>query len=398
MPPADVITASIGSGFSIGGFSDYFFEQNKIIHDVVTTLVNGGDIFVSISAGDGQTATQVAMNPNGLTGPTQTTTAPGLVTDINDPDLWADPSYSYGLTVEPQFVIDSGADDAGANTLNDVYNNAPWNFLVPPSASHDQHTTETRWTGQQNFHTGSGSRVTISAPGDDVLFLAQVEQNGAPINPVATFPRLLGGSSASAPEIAGAAAVARQAARLLHLPLSARDVRSLLVATGRPNVTPAFDLSKANIGPAVDLTAAVQALFDRAHVGGTPSFARMTVAERKAVLTFTDFRSSFWSDTIQDPVAGTTTIDLSQGLLAPSSRTNETVGSTGDNLFAPITFGVDPCSCRPGTRYQWTLMLGTHSVRCRPPCSTLPALPPLAADRDLHAAGRAGHLGRPTGW
>ena len=41
--------------------------------------------------------------------------------------------------------------------------------------AHDQHTTETRWTGQQNFHTGSGSRVTISAPSDNILMLAQVE-------------------------------------------------------------------------------------------------------------------------------------------------------------------------------------------------------------------------------
>ncbi len=314
-PAPSVITASIGSGFGIGGFSDYFFEQEAVIHDAVSTLVNGQDIFVSISAGDGQTNTAVAMNPNGLTGPTQVTKKASQLTDIGDPNLWANPSYSYGLTVEPQFVIDSGANDAGANTLNDVYNNAPWNAALPAKVSHDQHTTETRWTGQQNFHTGFGSRVNISAPGDDILILAQVEgANGIPVDAVSTFPRLIGGSSASAPEIAGAAAVVRQAARLLHLTLSARQVRDLLIKTGRQNVTPSFDLSKANIGPAVDLTAAVQSLFDKAKVKGTPGFARMTVAERKAVLTFTDFRSSFWSDTPQDPVAGTATVDLAQGL------------------------------------------------------------------------------------
>jgi hypothetical protein len=363
-PAPDVITASIGSGFGIGGFSDYFFEQSAIIHDAVGLLVDGADIFVSISAGDGQTATQVAMNPNGLTGPTNVTTDPNQLTDIDDPNLWANPSYSYGLTVEPQVVIDSGANDAGANTLNDVFNNSPWNFLVPASVSHDQHTIETRWTGQQNFHTGFGSRVNISAPGDDVVMLAQVENaQGIPIDPVSSFPRLIGGSSASAPEIAGAAAVVRQAARLLGITLSARQVRDLLAATGRDNVTPAFDLDNANIGPALDLTAAVQALFDRAHANGTPSFARMTVAQRKTVLTYTDFRSSFWSDTPQDPVAGTATIDLSQGLVSPSSRLNETIGASGDNVNMPITFAVDAMfSPTKQANYRWTLSLGNRTV------------------------------------
>jgi Subtilase family len=360
-PAANVVTASIGVGFSIGGFSDYFFEQEAIIHDAVSLLVNGADIFVSISAGDGQTATQVAMNPNGLTGPTETTNDPKRLTNIADPSLWANPSYSYGLTVEPQFVIDSGANDAGGNTLNDVYNNAPWNTEISEAARHDQHTTETRWTGQQNFHTGNGTRVNVSAPGDDILILAQIEQNGVPVNPAGSFPRLIGGTSASAPEIAGGAAVVRQAARLLGLSLTARQVRDLFVATGRQNVHPAFDLNKDPIGPALDLTAAVQKVFDMARVKGTPSFVRMTVADRKAVLTFSDLRSSFWSDTSQDPVAHTASIDLSQGLVFPSGRTNETVGASGDNVFAPITFGVDAAFMKD-IDLSWTLSLGSRTV------------------------------------
>src|SRR5262249_61319919 len=128
---------------------------------------------------------------------------------------------------------------------------------------------------------------------------------------------LIGGSSASAPEIAGAAAVVRQAARLLGQNLTAVQVRDLLAQTGRPNVAPAFDLSKANIGPHLDLTAAVQSLFSKAHANGAPSFARMTVAERKAALTPTDLRSAFWTDTTKDQVAGTATIDLSPGLVTP---------------------------------------------------------------------------------
>ncbi|MBO0838088.1 MAG: S8 family serine peptidase, partial [Actinobacteria bacterium] len=285
------------------------------------------------------------------------------ITDINEPALWADPNYSYGLTDEPQFVIDSGANDAGGDTLNDVYNNAPWNSSIPASVSHSQHTTETRWTGQQQFHSGNGSRVNISAPADDVLMLAQVEQNGVPVNPVATFPRLIGGTSASSPEIAGAAAVVGQVSRLLGLQLSATQVRNLLASTARSNRAPAFDLSNANVGPNLDLTRAVQTLFDQAHAKGTSQLVRMTVAERKAVLTPTDVRSSFWSDTTQDPAAHTATVDLSQGLLAPSSRTNETVGSTGDNVFAPITFAVDSAFVSPDqAHYQWSLSLGGKTV------------------------------------
>lgn len=363
-PAPTAITASIGSGFSVGGFSDYFFEQEAIIHDIVSTIVNGADTFVSISAGDGQNAPEVAMNPNGLTGLTQVTKDPSKITDIDDPAAWGNPDYSYGLTVEPQYVIDSGANDAGGDTLNDVYNNAPWNTKINPLVSHSQHTTETRWTGQQNFHSGNGSRVNVSAPADDVLILAQVEDaDGNPVNPVATFPRLLGGTSASAPEIAGAAAVVRQAASLLGETLSARQVRQLLISTARPNVTPAFDLDHTNVGPQLDLTKAVQTLFDRAGAQPAPSFVRMTVAQRKAVLSFSDFRSSFWSDTSQDPAAHTATVDLSQGLVLPSSRTNETVGGTGDNVFAPITFAVDAAFMPAGSAsYSWQLKLGSTTV------------------------------------
>ena len=361
-PKSNTITASIGQGFSIGGFSDYFFENEAIIHDVVTELVQGQDIFVSISAGDGQTETSVAMNPNGLTGPTEVTTDPDVPVDIDDPDLWLNPSFSYGLTVEPQFVIDSGSNDAAADTLNDVFNNSPYNSRIDESVSHSQHTTETRWTGQQNFHTGFGSRANVSAPGDDILIMAQIEDaNGDPIDPVSSFPRLIGGSSASAPEVAGAAAVVRQAARLLGTPLSATQIRSLLFATGRKNVAPAFDLSNANIGRHLDLTAAVQALFDHARANGSPSFARMTVAQRKAALTPTDLRSAFYTDTPQDPLRGTATVDLSQGLVAPSSRTNETIGATGDNVFAPITFGVDALYMSE-LNMKWTLQLGHRKV------------------------------------
>lgn len=364
-PKPSVITASIGSGFGIGGFSDYFFEQSGMIHDIVSTIVSGADIFVSISAGDGQTNTDAAMNPNGLTGPTEVTKNTSKITDIDDPNLWADPSYSYGLTVEPQYVTDSGANDSGGDALNDVFNNSPWSKAISPKVSHALHTTETRWTGQQNFHTGSGSRVNVSAPADDILFLAQVEVGGKPVNPIATTPELIGGTSASAPEIAGAAAVVRQTATLLGHPISAKDTRKLLAETGRDNLTPYFDLSDANVGPNLDLTAAVQALFDR--YGGwnqpAPFFVRMTVAQRKAALNQTYFGRSFYTDTPQDPSAKTATINLSQGLTPDSGPTIETLNNNGDNVNQPITFAVDAAfQSSWNANYSWTLQLGNQKV------------------------------------
>ena len=258
------------------------------------------------------------------------------------PNLWANPAFSYGLTVEPQFVLDSGANDAGADTLNDVFNNSPYNTQIPDAVSHSQHTTETRWTGQQNFHTGSGSRVNISAPGDDVLLLGQVEDaDGIPVSPAASTPRLIGGSSASAPAIAGAAAVVRQAARLLGQNLTAVQVRDLLPRPGATNMTPAFDLSKANIGPTLDLTAAVQSLFEprarqrhpvvRADDGG-PAQGRAD-ADRPAV--------GLLDRHVQNPIAGHRDDRphpvWSRRRAAPTRRS----AASGDNLFAPITFGVD---------------------------------------------------------
>jgi len=394
-PKPDVITASIGNGFSIGGFSDYFFENEAIIHDAVTEIVQGADVFVSISAGDGQTETSVAMNPNGLTGPTDVTTDPNLLTDIDDPNAWANPMFSYGLTVEPQYVIDSGSTDAGADTLNDVFNDSPFNTAIKPKVSHAQHTTETRWTGQQNFHTGNGSRVNLSAPGDAILFLGQVEDaNGIPVNPIASYPRLIGGSSASAPQIAGAAAVVRQTARLLGIQLTAPQVRQLLIDSGRPNLTPAFDLSNANIGPNLDLTAAVQQLFDQARANSqAPQLVRMTVAQRKAALTPTDLRSAFYTDTTQNPRQNTATIDLSQGLVAPSSRTNETIGASGDNVNAPITFAVDAAFVpRNALKLKWTLQLGGKKAVKVPKADYDPGTPSLRLlPSEIFAA-----LGQPT--
>ena len=68
-PAPSVITASIGNGLPPGAFPDDQFEAETTIRDIVTTLVQGQDIFVTISAGDGQTDTNTAGPPNGSSGP-----------------------------------------------------------------------------------------------------------------------------------------------------------------------------------------------------------------------------------------------------------------------------------------------------------------------------------------
>jgi len=354
-----IMTASIGDGAFPGFSGDYFFTEEALIHDAVQLEVQGNDIFVSISAGDGQTDTRSAAYPNGIIGSTEVTTDISKPVDINDPNGFTNPNYSYLLTFEPQFVLDSGASDAGGDTLNDIFNNSPYNIVIDSRTRHTQHTTETRWTGQQNFNSGYGSRTNLSAPADDVLFLAQpsfLTGKATNPNPIDDEPGLIGGTSASAPEIAAAAAVVRQTARLLGHPLSATDIRDELIATARPHQFPAFDLDKAYVGPELDLTRAVADLFSKYSSGTTtPSFVRMTVAQRKAVPYSTGFGRGFYTDTPQDPKAMTATIDLSQGLTPQSSFANETLGPTGDNLNAPITFGADGKFLPAGATFSWSL-------------------------------------------
>ncbi len=360
-PKPSVITASIGDGLG-GDFPDEYFEAETLIRDIVTTLVHGQDIFVTISAGDGQNNTDAAGQADGSSGDYTTRNSGPISPDLNATDV-TDPNFSYLWTSDPRYIPDSGSNDAGGTTLNDIFNSSPNNSLIPAQLRHSQTTTETRWTGQQNFHSGVGDRVNLAAPADDVLYLAQVEDgNGDPVDPISVEPELIGGTSASSPEIAAAAAVVRQVAALSGHPLSAVQTRSLLVATGRTNVTPTFDLAHHNVGTVLDLTAAVNAVLAKAHVHGTPELVRMTVADRKAVPYNTGFGRGFYSDTIQDPVARRATIDLSQGLTADSSFNLESIAPTGDNLNAPITFGVDAAFLPTSARYTWRLSYGGHAA------------------------------------
>jgi hypothetical protein len=362
-PKPDVVTASIGNGLPPGAFPDDEFEAETMIRDIVTTLTFGQDIFVTISAGDGQTDTGTAGPPNGTSGP-YNLAPPGFVAPDLDSFNPADPNYTYNWTSEARLLPDSGSNSAGGTTLNDVFNNSPDNTSISPLQAHTQTTTETRWTGQQNFHSGTGNRLSIAAPADDVLFLAQVEDaNGNPVDPVSVEPELVGGTSASCPEIAAAAAVVRQVARLTGHPLTAVQTRDLLAATGHPNVTPTFDLAHNPVGRTLDLTAAVNRVLSMAGVSGKPELVRMTVAQRKGVPGNAGYGRTFYTDTPQDAAARTATIDLSQGLDPASSFNNETLAPTGNNLNSPITFGVDAAFLLPSAKFSWSLAFGNKTIK-----------------------------------
>ena len=172
-PRPSVITASIGNGLPPGAFPDDQFEAETAIRDIVSTLVFGQDIFVTISAGDGQTDTGTAGPPNGTSGPYNLAPA-GFVAPDLDSFNPADPNFTYLWTSEARLLLDTGSNSAGGTTLNDAFNNSPNNTAISPLQAHTQTTTETRWTGQQNFHSGVGTRLSVAAPADDEIGRAHV--------------------------------------------------------------------------------------------------------------------------------------------------------------------------------------------------------------------------------
>jgi hypothetical protein len=364
-PAPSVITASIGNGLHDGGFPDDFFESQRMIHDIVTTLVNGKGIFVAIASGDGQSAKDAAGPPNGLSGPYDL--APAGVTPPDLDGSVDDPNYTYLWTNERRYIIDSGALSAGGVTLNDIFNNSPTNARIASRTRHEQATTETRWTGQQNFHSGNGPRVNVAAPADDILFLNPVDdKEKKPISPTAVQPELIGGTSAACPEIAAAAAVVHQVSRLTGHELSPRQIRDVLQRTGHRVTPPAFDRSGLGVGVRLDETAAVDQVLTDAGQRGSPQLIRMTVAQRKAVPYPNGYARGFYSDTPQDTFAHTARIDLGQGLSEGSSNTKEELTDSGDNLNAPITFALDVASAPRGPAYDWRLSLGSRQVAVPP--------------------------------
>lgn len=269
-PRPDVITASLGFGLDSQGFPSRYLEDDPMTEAVLSAIVHGAGIVVSVSANDGlRTATNAPVPPSGGSVNTDLATRSESPTDIND----------VAYSTAPSRDRDSGAIDVGGSTLNDIFSappNNPRNAELQPQ----QAFPATRYNGGRLYSSGIGARVNVSAPGDNVLSFAH------PVGGTATAVQVVneGGTSASAPEAAAAAAVVLQAARLtkqdklLKNPLA---VRKFLIQTGTqlPDV-PQSDQTL-HVGPQIDIGNAVSTLFQQAGSTMKPSVARVAVAQRQ---------------------------------------------------------------------------------------------------------------------
>jgi len=273
-PRPDVITASLGFGLDSQGFPSRYLEDDPLTEQLVSSLVRHDHITVSISANDGlRPSTNAPVSPSGGSAATDLVPAGGTPTSLNDTQFSTAPSQ------DP----DSGAIDAGGVTLDDI-------AVAPPQDpalarfSAQQAFPSVRWDGSANFSSGFGSRVNLSAPGDDVIgFEHTAGGTASDVTPVN-----IGGTSASAQEIGAAAAVTQQAARLSGNHQIATDplaLRVYLERTGTPvpNVLQADQ--SVNVGPQADLGRAVSGL-----VGPGPQaqrgVARVAVAQRQPLNSF----------------------------------------------------------------------------------------------------------------
>lgn len=279
-PRPNVINASLGYGLDQYGFSGRYFEDDPLTEALIASIVQNYNIVMTISAGDGvRTYTTVAIGPDGGSAPTNVIPAGGQPTSINDVAFSSVPSLDF----------DSGSIDVGGTTLDDIFARPP-QYAGEPSIVAQHAYAETRWTGFTSFSSGDGSRVNVSAPSDNIIALGH-PFGGAPD---AVNVSLNGGTSASAPETAAAAAVVLQVARLTGHPMTAKAVRSFLASTG----SPVFAVPQAdrplNVGPQIDVRRAVETLLANGGAKGKPAVPRVAIEQRR---NFANLDGAFQSDT-----------------------------------------------------------------------------------------------------
>jgi hypothetical protein len=356
-PRPNVITASLGFGTDTAGFPGRYLEDDPALQAVIAGIVHQRHIVVCISANDGtRLYTPTAVGPDGGSTPTDVARDPRQRTTIDDD----------ASSTTPSEVPDSGAIAAGGSTVDDT--------LATPATATSGTTVETRISGGGNYSSGFGTRIDLSAPGDGIVTFEHA--NGG--TPDAVIPVLSGGTSASAPEIAAAAAVVLQAARLTGRSLSPTDVRSLLQRTGRAVPTPAAIDRPLPVGPQIDLTAAVNRLLPTQK---QPAVVRVSVAHR---VTIGALGGEFLEAT--DPGR----LDLA----GPNG--------TGEGLTGPVTFGIDALGL-PATGVDYQLKVGTRefqasqpSIRVRPTDLLAAAGLPVqaTADRTVGYVLQARHGGQ----
>jgi hypothetical protein len=330
-PRPNVITASLGFGTDAFGFPGRYLEDDSVLQTVIASIVQQYHIVVTISANDGtRLFTPTAVGPDGGSSATNTTRDSGATTDINDDQTSTTPSQ----------VLDSGAIAVGGTTLDDTLAVSP---QTGGPLSQNPTFATTRTDGAGNFSSGFGSRVNVSAPSDGIA--AFVHPNGVSAQQVE--PVLNGGTSASAPMTAAAAAIVLQAARLTGKSMSPEDVRLLLETTGRQVVTPPQIDQPLNVGRQIDITAAVGAVLG---AGSPTSIVRLSVAHRQTLGGLGGFFTEY-----TDPGR----IDLA----GP--------GGTGEGLTGPVTIGADVTGLPDGTNPDYVLRIGGREFHSQVPAVRL---------------------------
>ncbi|NEA30771.1 S8 family serine peptidase [Streptomyces sp. SID13031] len=336
-PRPSVITASLGFGTDSVGFPGRYLEDDPYVRSVVASIVKKDGIVVSISSNDGtRLYTPAAVGPDGGSTPTDKAANAASATTIDD----------VALTTTPSKVPDSGAIAAGGTTLDDT-------LAVPANSSGPQTGTyaETRISGFGTFSSGFGSRLDLSAPSDNIIAF----QHPAGGSAQAVTPVFNGGTSASAPMVAAAAAVVLQAGRLAGHRLSPQQVREVLKETGRAVQTPPQIDRKLQVGPQIDVTAATEKVLGGKLKSSRPSIVRLSVAHR---VTVGGLGGTFLETTDQNR------IDL--GDMAS--------GGNGEGLVGPVTFAADVTGLPQGAKPQYRLTVGkdrtfssgTPSIRVTP--------------------------------
>jgi len=340
-PAPNVITASLGFAADQFGFSGRYLEDDPLTEAIIASLVEQ-KIIVTVSSGDGlRTFTNAAVAPSGGSTPTLAIGPGGTPSNLNDVAFSGAPSRDF----------DSGSIDVGGTTLDDI-NSAPPQDPANAALASQHAFAETRWNGFTLFSSGYGSRVNVAAPSDDVLGFSHPFGGAAD----AVQVDLTGGTSASAPETAAAAAVVLQVARLTGHPFpSPVTVRKFLASTGTPvPAVPQSDVTN-SIGPQIDVRGAVEKLLQQAGFTVSPSVARVAVEQRR---NFSLFDAAFVTAT--DPA----NINL-QGPVSGADGTN-----TDRNAKAWITIAPDWEGLPPDA--QFALSVGGATLASTPWARLLP--------------------------
>jgi hypothetical protein len=343
-PRPNVITASLGFGTDSVGFPSRYLEDDPILQTVIASIVQQYHIVVTIAANDGtRLYTPAAVGPDGGSTATNTTSDPGSTSDINDDQTSTTPSQ----------VLDSGAIAVGGTTLDDTLAVSPQNG---GPLSHNPTFATTRTDGAGNFSSGFGSRINVSAPSDGIAVYKHETHDGSPESVV---PVLGGGTSASAPMTAAAAAIVLQAARLTGQSMSPEDVRSLLENTGRQVATPPQIDQPLNVGRQIDITAAVSAVLADANGGNQAQNAR------------TDSGSSGSSTSIvRISVAHRKTLGQLGGVFTEYTDPGR-IDLAGEGLTGPVTIGADVTGLPTGTTPDYVLRIGGHEFHSQVPAIRL---------------------------